>query len=53
MVGHCMMEDDPKETAKSCHLLLEKFRIPMNMTDVQKLKQVGVGLFKNSVKPYN
>ena len=51
-VGHCMMEDDPKETAKACHFQLDKFRICMNTDDLSKLKEFGIGKFKNTVKPY-
>lgn len=52
-VGHCMMEDDPRETAKTMHMFLEKFRIPMSVDDLNELKKVGVGFFKNKVPPYN
>jgi len=52
VVGHCMMEDDPKETAKTFHMFLEKFRVPMGMEDVRKQKEVGVGHFRNKVPGY-
>ena len=51
-VGHCMMEDDPRETAKNLHMLIERFRLPLNVTDLQSLKTLGIGMFKNKVKPY-
>lgn len=51
-VGHCMMEDNPKETAKNCHMLLDRFKMAMSTTDLQIQKEVGIGKFKNKIKPY-
>lgn len=52
-VGHCMMEDDPKETAYNCHLVLKRFKLPMSMEDVKRQKEVGIGFFNNNVKNYS
>ena len=51
-VGHNMMEDSPKDTAVCCHSLLRRFKVPMNMDDVEKLKELGAGKFMNKVKDY-
>jgi len=51
-IGHCMMEDDPCQTAQACHILLEKFKLPMDTDDQIKLKELGVAFFENTVKPY-
>lgn len=51
-VGHTMQEDNPFETAQACHLLLDRFKIPMNLDDLNRLKEVGIGFFNNQVKPY-
>lgn len=32
-VGHCMMEDDPRQTAITMHMFLEKFRLPQSVED--------------------
>lgn len=52
-VGHCMMEDDPFQTAASFNELLSKFKLPMNMDDVRKMEEVGIAFFDNKVKPYH
>ena len=51
-VGHCMMEDNPSETAGACHLLLDRFNVPMDLEDLEKQEKLGIGFFSNAVKPY-
>lgn len=51
-VGHCMMEDDPFQTAAAFNELLSKFKLPMNMDDVIELERVGIAFFDNKVKSY-
>jgi hypothetical protein len=51
-VGHVMMEDDPNETAKNLHMFLEKFRVALNVQELEHLNQVGIGRFKNGLTPY-
>lgn len=51
-VGHCMMEDDPVATARNCHMVLDRFRCPLTMDDVKKIKDKGIPGFVSSLKPY-
>lgn len=51
-VGHCMMEDDPKSFARACHDFLSLFKVCMGLEDVHKQREVGIGFFTNTVRPY-
>ena len=51
--GHSIMEDVPKEVAKSCHDMLRIFKIPANTEDKAKLKELGIGKFKPDLPDYN
>lgn len=51
-VGHCMQEDDPFETARACHFMLDRFKVPMNLDDLNRLNEVGIAFFDNEVNPY-
>ena len=52
-VGHCMLEDDPVSAAKYCHMVLDRFRCPLSVQDVQKIKDHGIPGFHNNLKPYS
>lgn len=52
-IGHCMMEDDPRQYAKACHDFLTKFKICMGVEDVLKQREVGIGFFTNQVNPFS
>ncbi len=52
-IGHCMMEDDPHQTAEACHSLLQLFRLPLSVAEQQKLRDVGIAFFVNDLKPYH
>lgn len=52
-VGHCMLEDDPVSAAKYCHMVLDRFRCPLSMEDVKKIKTHGIPAFHSSLKAYS
>lgn len=52
-VGHCMMEDDPVATARNCYMILDRFRCPLTMDDVNQIKQKGIPGFVSTLKPYS
>lgn len=52
-VGHCMMEDDPISTAKNCHMVLDRFRCPLSLEDIQFIKEKGIPAFQSKLKPYS
>ena len=49
-VGHVMQEDDPVNTALNLHSLIDKFKIPVSIEDLETLSKVGIGLFHPSLK---
>lgn len=51
-VGHCMMEDDPVATARNCHMVLDRFRCPLSVEDVEFIKAKGIPAFHSRLKPY-
>ena len=52
-VGHCMMEDDPIAMARSCHMVLDRFRCALCMDDVRAIRERGVPSFVSRLKPYS
>ncbi len=49
-VGHVMQEDDPVNTALNLYSLIDKFKIPVSMEDLETLAKVGIGMFHPSLK---
>jgi protein phosphatase methylesterase 1 len=52
-VGHCMLEDDPVSAAKYCHMVLDRFKCPLSLDDVKKVKEKGIPSFHSGLKPYS
>lgn len=50
-VGHSVQEDDPLSTAKSLYTLVDKFKVPRSIEELEIRKQVGVGKFHPALKP--
>ena len=48
-VGHHVHEDEPKETAKEFREFLKFSRLPLNCDQIEQLREVGPGFFKNDL----
>jgi len=51
--GHSIHEDEPEKTAKSCYDLLKLFKIPKDLDENAKLKELGVGKYKPELPDFN
>eukprot|EP01017_Pseudomicrothorax_dubius_P021635 TRINITY_DN2328_c0_g3_i1.p1 TRINITY_DN2328_c0_g3~~TRINITY_DN2328_c0_g3_i1.p1 ORF type:complete len:399 (+),score=91.54 TRINITY_DN2328_c0_g3_i1:74-1270(+) len=50
-VGHHVHEDNPLATAKSLYSLLEIFKVPLTLDELNLRKEIGVGKFHPALKP--
>ena len=46
-VGHTMHEDSPDEMAEEMKTFLKRFKVPLNLKQLNEAKQLGYGKFKN------
>ncbi|KRX09081.1 hypothetical protein PPERSA_01968 [Pseudocohnilembus persalinus] len=51
--GHYMHEDDYHSTAEQFHQFLHSFKIPGNIQEQQKIKEMGVGKYFPPLKDYH
>lgn len=51
-VGHCMMEDDPVNTAFNLHQVLDRFKCALTTDDVEYIKKNGIPGFAPNLLPY-